>query len=288
MSTTTAAAERRPRDPARLLRAGLLHAVSIAVGAAVVVPIVFGVLGGFKDNGQLFTNPFGLPEPWLPGNYLDTLGSAAFWQQATNSLVIALASTVLVVLIGAMAGYIFARYAFPGRELLFTLFAIGLMFPFAVAILPLFVLLRELNLLDNPLGVILPQAAFGLPITIVILRSFFRGIPAEVEESAVLDGCGPFRFFWRILLPMSRPALGTVSVLAVVGSWNNFLLPLIVFNDARWWTLPLGVQQFQSQYSADTARILAYVTLAMLPSLVFYALAERQLISGLTSGIGKG
>jgi raffinose/stachyose/melibiose transport system permease protein len=286
MSTTDTA--RRPRNPARVARAGGLHVVSIVVAAVVVVPIIFGVLGGFKDNGQLFTNPFGLPDPWVPGNYVDALGSGAFWQQATNSVVIAIVSTALVVLIGAMAGYIFARYAFPGREVLFTLFVIGLMFPFAVAILPLFVLLREMSLLNNPLGVILPQAAFGLPITIVILRSFFRSIPAEVEESAVLDGCGPFRFFWRILLPMSRPALGTVSVLAVVGSWNNYLLPLIVFNDSRWWTLPLGVQQFQSQYSADTARILAYVTLAMLPALICYALAERQLISGLTSGVSKG
>jgi len=285
--STTVATGRRPRNPRRVARAGALHVVSILVGAVVVVPIVFGILGGFKDNGQLFANPFGLPKPWVPGNYLDALGSSAFWRQATNSLAVAIASTILVILVGAMAAYIFARYAFPGREVLFMVFAIGLMFPFAVAILPLFVLLREMNLLDNPLGVVLPQAAFGLPITIVILRSFFRGIPAEVEESAVLDGCGPFRFFWRILLPMSRPALGTVSVLAVVGSWNNYLLPLIVFNDAQWWTLPLGVQQFQSQYSADTARILAYVTLAMLPSLVCYAFAERQLISGLTSGIGK-
>lgn len=284
---TATSAERRPRNVPRLLRGGALHLVSIVVGAAVVVPIAFGVLGGFKDNGQLFSRPFGLPDPWVPGNYLDALAAPAFWLQSLNSLGIAVASTAIVVLIGAMAAYIFARYAFPGRELLFTLFAVGLMFPFAVAILPLFVLLRETSLLNNPLGVILPQAAFGLPITIIILRSFFRGIPAEVEESAVLDGCGPFRFFWRILLPMSRPALGTVSVLAVVGSWNNYLLPLIVFNDSRWWTLPLGVQQFQSQYSADTARILAYVTLAMLPSLVCYALAERQFISGLTSGIGK-
>lgn len=274
--------------PVRLARSGLLHLVSILVGAAIVVPIAFGVLGGFKDNGQLFTNPFGLPKPWVPGNYVAALRSSAFWQQASNSLTIAVATTALVVAIGAMAAFIFARYAFRGREVLFTVFAIGLMFPFAVATLPLFVLLRTMNLLDNPLGVILPQVAFGLPITIIILRSFFRGIPAEIEESAVLDGCGPVRFFLRILLPMSRPALGTVSVLAVVGSWNNYLLPLIVFNDSKWWTLPLGVQQFQSQYSSDTARILAYVTLAMVPSLVFYAIAERQLIGGLTNGITKG
>jgi raffinose/stachyose/melibiose transport system permease protein len=269
-------------------RSAALHGTSLVVGAAVIAPIVFGILGGFKDNGQLFANPFGLPDPWLPNNYLDALLSGAFWQQALNSVIIAVASTTLVVGVGAMAAFVFARFAFPGREFLFTLFAIGLMFPFAVAILPLFVLLRGMGLLGNPLGVILPQVAFGLPITIVILRSFFRTIPAEVEESAVLDGCGPFRFFWRILLPMARPAIGTVAVLAVVGSWNNYLLPLIVFNDSRWWTLPLGVQQFQSQYSADTARILAYVTLAMLPSLVCYALAERQLIGGLTSGLGKG
>lgn len=105
------------------------------------------------------------------------------------------------------------------------MFAIGLMFPFAVAILPLYVLLRELDLLDNPLGVILPRAAFGLPVTIVILRAFFRAIPAELAESATLDGCGPSGFFWRILLPMARPALATVSVLAIVASWNNFMLP---------------------------------------------------------------
>jgi raffinose/stachyose/melibiose transport system permease protein len=136
--------------------------------------------------------------------------------------------------------------------------------------------------------VILPQAAFGLPVTIIILRSFFRTIPAEIEESATLDGCTAFGFFWRILLPMARPALATVSVLAIVASWNNFMLPLVVFNDPSWWTLPLGVQQFQTQYSTDTARVLAYVVIAMVPSLLFYAVAERQLIGGLTTGATKG
>ncbi|MBQ1011109.1 carbohydrate ABC transporter permease, partial [Micromonospora sp. M51] len=162
---------------------------------------------------------------------------------------------------------------------------IGLMFPFAVAILPLFVLLRGMGLLDNPLGVILPQAAFGLPITIIILRQFFRTIPAEIEEAAVLDGCGSFGFFWRVLLPMARPALATVSVLAVVTSWNNFMLPLVVFTDQSWWTLPVGVQAFQGQYTAETARVLAYVVLSMVPALGFYAVAERQLIGGLTGSI---
>jgi raffinose/stachyose/melibiose transport system permease protein len=265
-----------------------LQVIVWVIAAVIIVPIAFGVLGGFKDNAQLSDNPFGLPSPWVVSNYTDILVSENFWRPLFNSTVIALATTLVVVLVSAMAAYVFARFAFRGREFIFTLFTIGLMFPFAVAILPLFILLRTLGLLNNPLGVILPQAAFGLPVTIIILRSFFRTIPAEVEEAAILDGCTPFGFFWRVLMPMARPALATVSVLAIVASWNNFMLPLVVFNDPSWWTIPIGVRQFQGQYSDDTARVLAYVVLAMVPALGFYAVAERQLIGGLATGATKG
>jgi raffinose/stachyose/melibiose transport system permease protein len=278
----------RRRPAARRAKSVLLHTMSILTAAIILVPVFYGVLGGFKDNGQLANNPLGLPSPWVPSNYGELLISGDYWRQVGNSTLIALGTVLLVVGAGAGAAYVFARFAFRGREAFFTLFAAGLMFPFAVAILPLFILLRSFDLLDNPLGVILPQAAFQLPLTIIILRSFFRTIPGEVEESATLDGCGPWGFFWRILLPMARPALATVSVLAVVMSWNNFFLPLVIFNDQTWWTLPVGVQQFQGQYSIDTARVLAYVIISMLPALAFYALAERQLISGLTGGAIKG
>jgi raffinose/stachyose/melibiose transport system permease protein len=265
-----------------------LHLIAIVVGLGVVIPILYGVLGGFKDNGQLFDNAFGWPSPWVWDNYREVITSEGFWRPLWNSTVIAVGSVVLVVLVSAMAAFVFARFAFRGRELLFTLFTVGLMFPFAVAILPLYIVLRELHLLDSNWGVILPQVAFGLPVTIIILRAFFRSIPAEFEESAILDGCSPFGFFWRILMPMARPALATVSVLALVGSWNNFLLPLVVFSDSSSWTLPQGVQQFQGQYASDTARILAYVVLAMIPALGFYAVAERQLIGGLSTGVTRG
>jgi raffinose/stachyose/melibiose transport system permease protein len=273
---------------AKALKNPALHIVSIIIALVIIVPVVFGVLGGFKDNGQLATNPIGLPDPWNTANYTKILASGTFWRQMMVSTIIALSGTLLVVGVSAAAAYVFARFAFRGREALFTLFAIGLMFPFAVAILPLFVMVRSLNLLNNPLGVILPQAAFGIPVTVIILRSFFRTIPAEVEESAILDGCGRFGFFWRVLLPMSRPALATVSVLAIVGSWNSFVLPLIIFNDPTWYTLPLGLQRFQqTQYSNDTAGVLAYVILSMVPALAFYAVAERQLIGGLTTGVTR-
>ncbi|WP_028808613.1 carbohydrate ABC transporter permease [Streptomyces canus] len=265
-----------------------LHVILVVVGAVMIVPLVYAVLSGFKSTDELSSNPFGLPEHWLTSNYTDILGGGDFWRLLGSSTLIAVGTTVLVVALSALAAFSFARFAFRGREALFTLFTMGLMFPFAVAVLPLFLLLRYLGLLDNPLGVILPQAAFGLPMTIIILRAFFREIPGELEEAATLDGCTSFGFFWRVLLPMARPALGTVSVLAVVTSWNNFMLPLLVFTDNTWWTLPIGVQQFQGQYSAEYARVFAYLVLAMVPALAFYSVAERQLVGGLTAGATKG
>ncbi|THV26992.1 carbohydrate ABC transporter permease [Glycomyces paridis] len=272
----------------RLLRNTGFYIAAFITLAFVATPILFALLGGFKDNQQLRENALGLPNPWNVANYTDVLASGDFWRQVVSSVFIALVTTFLVVACSAMVAFVFARYAFRGREGLFTLFAAGMMFPFAVAVLPLFIILRTFELLNSPLGVILPQAAFGLPLTIIILRTFFRSIPGEVEEAATIDGAGPWLFFVRILLPMSRPVLATVSVLALVGSWNSYLLPLVVLQKPTWWTLPIGVTQFSGQYAVETAKVLAFVMLAMLPALVFYAFAERHLISGLTSGGTKG
>ncbi|MGC0334711.1 raffinose/stachyose/melibiose transport system permease protein [Streptomyces sp. SAI-170] len=272
----------------RRLRSAPLYVIVWLVGVVMVTPLLYAFVSGFKSTDQLSSNTFGLPSPWVASNYTDVLASGSFWRMLGSSTLIAVATAVLTVGTAALAAFALARFAFRGRELLFTLFTAGLMFPFAVAILPLFVLLRTFGLLDNPWGVILPQAAFGLPMTIVILRGFFREIPGELEEAATLDGCSAFGFFWRILLPMARPALGTVSILAIVGSWNNFLLPLLVFSEQTWWTIPIGVQQFQGQYATDIARVFAYLVLAMVPALAFYAVAERQLIGGITMGATKG
>lgn len=265
-----------------------LLAVASAAVLVIVIPLLYGVLTGFKDPAQIQNNPLGLPSPWNTNNYLDILGDGTFWRNAFNSLFIGLATVVLVVSVAALAAFIFARYAFRGREVLFMLFAAGLMFPPAVAVLPLFVLVRQLGLIGSPWGVILPQAAFGLPLTIIILRTFFRGVPAEIEESAVLDGCSTFGVFWRIMLPMARPALAVVAVLALVTSWNNFLLPLLVLISERsWWTLPLGVQQFSGQFGQDTARVLAYTMLATIPALAFFFVAERQIVAGIAPTVGS-
>ena len=133
----------------------------------------------------------------------------------------------------------------------------------------------------------LPEAAFGLPLTIVILRPFMRAVPVELEDAAAIDGCSRIGFFFRVLLPLSKPALMTVSILALVTSWNMFLLPLLVLNDTNEWTLPLGVANYSTEYTQDTARILAYTALSMIPALAFFLVAERRIVGGL-SGAVKG
>ena len=264
----------------------------VVVAAAILVPIVYAILGGFKTNGQLVANPAQvIPNPWVFDNYVDVLvgeHAPTFWREFLNSLIVAIVAVAVTVTFASAAAFVFARIAFKGREALFTLFVFGLLFPSAVAILPLFILIRQLGLTGNLLGVALPQAAFALPLTIVILRPFFRSIPAELEDAARIDGCSSFGFFWRVLLPLARPALATVSVLAFVGTWNAFLLPLVVLNGADQWTLPLGVMNFSTQFSSDQAKTLAFTVISLIPAIIFYFVAERQLVGGLTTGAVKG
>jgi raffinose/stachyose/melibiose transport system permease protein len=294
--TTESATAAHSWHGARSARLGLPSVIAtgilIVVSVAILFPLVYAVLGGFKTNGQLAANPGAiLPTEWVFSNYADVLfGEYAptFWRQALNSLIVAAVAVILTVSFASGAAFVFARIAFRGREALYLLFVFGLLFPSAVAILPLYILVRELGLSASLLGVALPQAAFALPLTIVILRPFFRNIPSELEDAARIDGCSTFGFFWRILLPLARPALATVSVLAIVGTWNAFFLPLVVLNGADQWTLPLGAMNFSSEYSSDKARVLAYTVVSIIPAIVFYAFAERQIVGGLTSGSVKG
>jgi raffinose/stachyose/melibiose transport system permease protein len=291
--TADAASVAISRRRTRLTVPGALgYVVLLGVTAAIVLPLLYALLGGFKTNGQLAANPVAiLPDPWVFSNYTDVLigeNAPTFWGQLWNSVVVAAIAVGLTVFCASLAAFVFARIRFPGREALYTLFVFGLLFPTAVAILPLYILVRDLGLSGSPLGVALPQAAFQLPLSIVILRPFFRSIPAELEDAARIDGCGSFGFFWRVLLPLSRPALATVSVLALVTTWNAFLLPLVLLGDASQWTLPLGVMNFSTEYSSDLARTLAYVVISIIPALIFYAVAERHIVGGLTAGSVKG
>lgn len=263
----------------------LTYALALAVAAVSIVPVLYVILGGFRDTPQINADPAGLPDPWVWDTYGRVLSQGRFWVQALNSTLIALGVTIGVVALGVCAAFVLARYSFRGREALYSFFTLGLLFPAGAAILPLYLMLRDLELVNSYYGVILPQVAFQLPVTVVILRPFLSAVPGDLEDAAAIDGTSRLGFFWRILLPLSRPALVTVGVLAFVGSWNAFLLPLLVLTDANLHTLPLGVQNFSSQYTSDTAGILAFTSLAMLPALLFFILAERQIVGGLQGAV---
>ncbi len=256
----------------------------------VFVPIVILVFGALKTRGELLSHPYSLPIPPRWENITSILGqpSYSFWQMMRNSLIVMLSVTIGVVVICSLAAFVFARMDFRGKGWAFNLFTLGLMFPINVAILPVYFVLRQINMIDNLWGVIIVQTAFQLSGNIMILRGFFTAIPAELQDAAYIDGCGTFDFFWRILLPLARPALAAVAALTMIISWNDLLVPLVVLNSDKLWTLPLGTMQFQGQYGQDLSLVSAFVALSALPTIIFYLFAERQIVSGLTAGAVKG
>jgi raffinose/stachyose/melibiose transport system permease protein len=281
MPTRSAKRGDRPQkwgNPVTYFIALLLIAVSLA-------PVVYIVLGGFRTNSQITTSPAGLPHPWVSSHYIDVLKSATFWGEFANSTIVAFVSTFGVVVLGVMVSYVLARYDFKLKGAMYSLFAAGLMFPLVIAITPLYIVIKDLGLADNLMGVAIPQIAFGLPTTVIILVPFLRAIPKEIEEASAIDGASRLGFFFRMAVPLSLPGVVTVSILAFIGSWNNYVLPLYILNSQSNFTLPLGVQAFSSQYSTDTARVLAFTSLSMLPALLFFAVFQRRIVGGLTGAL---
>jgi raffinose/stachyose/melibiose transport system permease protein len=263
----------------------VVYFVALIVIALMLAPVLYIIIGGFRSNSQITVDPAGWPDPWNFENYLTVLTGPQFWGQVLNSVIAATATTAGVVALGLMASYVIARYNFRGRGALYALFAAGLMFPITVAITPLYIVIRDLGLMNSLAGIILPQIAFALPTTIIILVPFLRAIPDEIQEAAFIDGCSRIGFFWRMVLPLSIPGVITVGILAFIGSWNSYLLPLFILNNEATYTLPLGVQAFSSQYSVDTAKVLAFTSLSMIPALVFFSLFERRIVGGLTGAV---
>jgi raffinose/stachyose/melibiose transport system permease protein len=263
-------------------------AVLMVVAGIVLVPLLSTVLGGFKDLGELRASPLGLPRVWLWQNYTDILTSQRYWRVLGNSLLIASVTVVLTVALSAMAAFAFAHLRFFGRKFLFGYLVLGLMFPSAAAILPLFIKVRDLGLVDTPWGVILPQAAFGLAMGVLLMRNAFRQLPHELLEAALVDGCSYIRYFLHVTLPLSRPILSTVAIIAFVASWNSYLLPLIMLDTNTLYPWPLGLMDYQGEYSTAWQLVLAFITLTILPAIAMFVLAQKYIVEGLTAGAVKG
>ncbi len=254
----------------------------------IIVPIVILSFDSLKTTGEMFLNPYTVPTSPHWENYGQILSAPSFWVFLRNSLVVMMCSTAGVLIVCSLAAFVFSRMEFRGKDLAFNFLTLGLMFPITVAIMPVYLVIRQLHLTNTLIAVILVQTAFGISGNILILRGFFLAVPSELQDAASIDGCSSFDFFWRILLPLVRPALAAVGALTMIVSWNDLLTPLVILDSDSLWTLPLGTMQFQGQYSSDLALVAAFVALSALPAIIFYLFAERQIVAGLTAGALKG
>jgi raffinose/stachyose/melibiose transport system permease protein len=254
----------------------------------ILTPIVILIFGSLKTRGEMYSRPYTIPNPPRIENYVRVLTQSTFWRLLLNSIIVMIGTTFCVLLVCSLAAFIFSHFNFRGKGITYNFLTLGLMFPITVAIMPVYLVIRQLNLIDSLLAVVLVQTAFNISGNIIILRNFFNAIPRELEDAAYIDGCTAFDYFWRILLPLARPGLSAVAALTMIVSWNDLLTPLIMLNKDSLWTLPLGTMQFQGQYGQDLALIAAFVSLAALPTVLFYLIAEKQIVSGLTAGAVKG
>jgi raffinose/stachyose/melibiose transport system permease protein len=281
---SNAKAIRAPFDPTMLFKMVFLAVVAIIV----VVPLLATLFGGFKSLGELRVNPFGLPRHWEWQNYADILFSARYWQLLRNSLIISTLTVALTLIVASMAAFTFAHIRFYGSSMLLSYLTLGLLFPAATAVLPLFIKVRDLGLLDTYFGVALPQTAFSLAMSVLLLRRFFKDTPYELLEAALVDGCSYIKFFRYVTLPLSRPILATVGTITFVNSWNAYLLPLVMLNTDALYPWPLGIMVYQGEYSSEWHLILAFITLTILPTIILFLLAQKHIVAGLTAGAVKG
>ena len=269
------------RDATRII-------VLLLVTASILMPLSTAILAGFKTQGDLTTNTFWLPREWHLEFYNAILHDPSFWTYLGNSLFISLASTFFTVLVASMAAFTFSHIRFFGSNYLFGYLLLGLMFPFAAAIIPLFLKVRDFGILDTYWGVIVPQVAYGLAFSVLLFRTFFDDMPKELFEAARVDGCGYIRFYFLFTMPLSLPILATVATFIFTGSWNNYLLPLIMLNSREVYTWPLGMLQFQGEFITEWNKVLAFVTLSLAPAIVFFLAAQKYIVAGLTGGAVKG
>jgi multiple sugar transport system permease protein len=265
-----------------------IRTIVIALGGLVFLfPFVWMVSTSLTTTGELFKLPPQLiPNPVDTSAYERLFTDVPIVRWVGNSILVSLSVTFLQVLSSAMAAYAFTRLTFRGRNVVFVLFLATLMVPFQVMVVPLFIELRYLGLLDSYWALIVPEIA--MPFGVFLLRQAFLGLPRELEEAAFMDGAGHLRVFFTLVLPLSRPAIATDAVFSFMGSWNNFLWPLVVINSPDLMTLPLGLSSLSSRFVTDWNLLLAGATISVLPIVAVFLFAQRYVLQGVAMSGLKG
>jgi len=245
------------------------------------------VLSAFKTTGEIFEHPFALPDFTQVQNFAKVLGETAMPTYFVNSILVTGTSIILILVLGTMAGYAVARYESRTNTFILLFFLAGLMLPLKLAVIPLFILLRDLGLLDSRWSLIVTYTAIGLPSTVFIMAGFLRTLPSELEDAARIDGASEPRIMWSVMLPLARPPMAIAAIQNAVPIWNDFFFPLVfIQTDARK-TLPQGLTTFMGEYTTDWGMLFAGLTIAAAPITLLYIALSRQFIQGMTAGAVK-
>jgi N-acetylglucosamine transport system permease protein len=255
----------------------------------VIVPFLWVVLSSFKTTKEILASPLSLPAHWQFDNYAHAWTDAGIRQFFLNTVIVVSVALVLVMLLGAMCAYVLARFKFPGARFIYYLMLAGLTFPIFLAVVPLFFILKNSGLINTLPGLIMVYVAFALPFTVFFLYAFFKTLPEDVYEAALIDGAGEWKTFFRIMLPMARPGMAAVAIFNFLGLWNQFLLPVALNTNRDNYVLSQGMASFASQagYNVDFGRLFAAVVITVVPVLIVYAIFQRQLQGSVTAGTMK-
>lgn len=265
------------------------HVVLTLWALAVVLPLLWTLFSSFKDSRSINVSPFALPDTWHWDNYVRAWNTIGVARYLANTVIVVGSALVLVMILGAMSAYILARFRFAGNALVYYVILLGNTFPIFLAVVPLFFVLKNANLLGTYQGLILVYVAYAYPFTVFFLHSFFKTLPREIYEAAQVDGAGEWRTFFQVMLPMAKPGMASVAIFNFLGLWNQYLLPTVLNPDQDHYVLSQGLYSMASQqgYNVDYGGLFAAVIITIAPVLVMYIVFQRQLHGGVSAGTMK-
>lgn len=277
---------RPSRRPRRERHAGA-HVVLALYSVIVLVPLLFVVFLSFKDIPGILGTPLQWPQQWHPGNYSQAWQDGNLLTLLINTIIVTVVSVAAILFLSSLAAYVIARYRFRGNQLLYLYFVSGMALPIQLVALPIFVLVRNLGLLNTLWGLILVMAAGGMSFSVFLLVNFMRSIPWELQEAATVDGAGTWRLYWHVILPLVRPALGIVAIFQFLAIWKEFFLPLLLLQDPSKMTVSVGILNFVGQYTTQWELLLAGIVVVSLPTIIGFLLVSRQFRRDMMAGAVK-
>jgi len=272
----------------KTLTDSITHIILILVALTCIFPVFWMLSSSLKTQEEIFTKISLLPETWQWGNYIEAFVKAEFGMYFLNSVIYTVVGVVCIVFITSLAAYGFARLEFWGKNFFFYLLISTLLIPIPGVFVPLYLLLKKLSLLDTRTGLLLCYISGGLAFGLFLLRSFFEELPKEIEEAALIDGCSRFGIYWRIALPLAKPAIATLVILNCLAIWNEFLLALVVLQDKAKMPIQRGLMVFQGTFITDYPLLMAGLTIATIPILIIYLLMQKHIVKGIAAGALKG